>query len=162
MGWRPKKNKLLVQYPEYIQDAFFGKDIMDNLDVAKNAEDFLEESIIDTKAAAASASEKAGKTRGLRLSKDILSAIEEVRAKEEKERQEEEEKLAKLKEEKAAIEAAKEKEKENSNKAEVKTEKKSDEPMETEDIGELYEADLQLPNDLFGDDLFKMMENDDG
>ena len=45
-AWRPKKNKLLVQYPEYIQDAFFGKDIMDNLDVAKNAEDFLEESII--------------------------------------------------------------------------------------------------------------------
>ena len=30
--------------------------------------------------------------------------------------------------------------------AEVKTEKKSDEPMETEDIGELDEADLQLPN----------------
>ena len=51
-----------------------------------------------------------------------------------------------MKEEKAASEAAKEKEKENSNKAEVKTEKKSDEPMETEDIGELDEADLQLPN----------------
>ena len=68
------------------------------------------------------------------------------RKKEETERKEEEEKLAKLKEEKAAIEAAKEKEKENSNKAEVKTEKKSDEPMETEDIGELDEADLQLPN----------------
>ena len=68
------------------------------------------------------------------------------RKKEETERKEEEEKLAKLKEEKAASEAAKEKEKENSNKAEVKTEKKSDEPMETEDIGELDEADLQLPN----------------
>ena len=69
-----------------------------------------------------------------RLSKDILSAIEEVRAKEEKERQEEEEKLAKLKEEKAAIEAAKEKEKENSSKADsIKTEKKSEDTMETED-----------------------------
>ena len=65
-AWRPKKNKLLVQYPEYIQDAFFGKDIMDSLDVAKNPEDFLEESFADTKAAAACASEKAGKTRGLR------------------------------------------------------------------------------------------------
>ena len=39
---------------------------MDSLDVAKNPEDFLEESFADTKAAAACASEKAGKTRGLR------------------------------------------------------------------------------------------------
>ena len=78
-----------------------------------------------------------------RLSKDILSAIEEVRAKEEKERQEEEEKLAKLKEEKAAIEAAKEKEKENSSKADsIKTEKKSEDTMETED-------DLPLGKKMF-------------
>merc|ERR1712051_386719 len=123
-AWRPKKNRLLVQYPEYIQDAFFGREIMDSLD-AKNPEDFLDETTVDPKASAISASEKAGRTRGLRLSKDILSAIEEVRKKEETERKEEEEKLAKVKE------------KENSNKAEVKTEKKSDEPMETEDIGEL-------------------------
>jgi type IV secretory pathway VirB10-like protein len=80
------------------------------------------------------------------LLQKLISTNIFFRKKEETERKEEEEKLAKLKEEKAAIEAAKEKEKENSNKAEVKTEKKSDEPMETEDIGELDEADLQLPN----------------
>ena len=28
--WKPKKNKILVQYPEYIQDSFFGKDFMVN------------------------------------------------------------------------------------------------------------------------------------
>merc|ERR1712008_40514 len=27
-AWRPKKNKILVQYPEYIQDSFFGKEFM--------------------------------------------------------------------------------------------------------------------------------------
>merc|ERR1712079_971384 len=27
-AWRPKKNKILVQYPQYIQDSFFGKDFM--------------------------------------------------------------------------------------------------------------------------------------
>ena len=52
---------------------------MDCLDVSKNPEDFLDETSVDPKASATSASEKAGRTRGLRLSKDILSAIEEVR-----------------------------------------------------------------------------------
>ena len=51
---------------------------MDSLD-AKNPEDFLDETTVDPKASTISASEKAGRTRGLRLSKDILSAIEEVR-----------------------------------------------------------------------------------
>merc|ERR1712080_770251 len=27
-AWRPKKNRILVQYPEYIQDSFFGKEFM--------------------------------------------------------------------------------------------------------------------------------------
>ena len=28
-GWRPKKNKILSQYPEYIQDSFFGREFLD-------------------------------------------------------------------------------------------------------------------------------------
>ena len=30
-AWRPKKNKLLLVYPEYIQDSFFGREAMEAL-----------------------------------------------------------------------------------------------------------------------------------
>ena len=101
-AWRPKKNKLLVQYPEYIQHAFFGQDVMEGLDPTKNPEDFLEETSIDPKAASQI---HGGAKPKLKLSKDILAALEEVKKVEEKERQEKEEAEAKLRE-KLAAEAA--------------------------------------------------------
>ena len=100
-AWRPKKNKLLVQYPEYIQHAFFGQDVMEGLDPTKNPEDFLEETTVDPKAAQIHGAAKPK----LKLSKDILAALEEVKKVEEKERQEKEAAEAKLKE-KLAAEAA--------------------------------------------------------
>ena len=131
---------------------------MDNLDPAKNPEDWLEESLVDSKAVAA---EKTGAKpkSGLRLNKDILAALEEVRIKEEEARKEKEAKEAEARE--AAEEEAKAKEKEAKEK-EVKAEKKvEDEKMEIEDdlpLGD--DEELQLPSDLFGDDLFKSIMDD--
>ena len=137
-AWRPKKNKLLVQYPEYIQDAFFGKETMDALDQNKNPEDFLEESLVDPRQA------KSPEKSKLRLNKDILSAIDEIRAKEEKEKKAKEAAAAKLKST-------------EDKKAEQKNEVKEitkDEKVEMEDELPLNDDDL-LPSDIFGDDLFK-------
>ena len=141
-AWRPKKNKLLVQYPEYIQDAFFGKEIMDHLDQNKNPEDFLEESLVDPKVQASPAKPK------LRLSKEIMSALEEIRVKEAAEKKAKEEELAKLKSE--------EKKPEESDKDghEIKAENKDEKMDQMEEELPLGDDDL-LPSDIFGDDLFK-------
>ncbi len=141
-AWRPKKNKLLVQYPEYIQDAFFGKDIMESLDSTKNPEDFLDETPTpgDDK--------NHGQNRGLRLSKDILAALEEVRVKEEKERKEKEDAEARAK---AAAHVP-----DDIKPGDVVAgggDKKED------GMGEDLGDDDLLPSDLFGDDIFKIMDD---
>ena len=74
---------------------------MEALDPTKNPEDFLEETTVDPKAAQIHGAAKPK----LKLSKDILAALEEVKKVEEKERQEKEAAEAKLKE-KLAAEAA--------------------------------------------------------
>ena len=147
-AWRPKKNKLLVQYPEYIQDAFFGREIMDGLDQNKNPEDFLDETPHNPKAPL---DQSASKSR-LRLSKDILQALEETKIKEEKEKKAREAEEAKQKA-KAAAKAVK-----ASDNPVIKSEKKGDEKMDVDDDLLPGDEDL-LPSDLFGDDIFKIMND---
>ena len=48
-AWRPKKNKLLLVYPEYIQDSFFGRETMESLKGGENLEEMLDEVKIEEK-----------------------------------------------------------------------------------------------------------------
>merc|ERR1712013_347686 len=95
-AWRPKKNKILVQYPEYIQDSFFGKDFMVKCPDKVEDDDVLppvnEKKLPD---------QNDGKT--IHLHRDALAALEELKSKEEAEKKEKEDEEAKARE---LIEAA--------------------------------------------------------
>merc|ERR1711915_84645 len=95
-AWRPKKNKILVQYPEYIQDSFFGKDFM-----VKCPDKVDDEEDLPSPDRRRLHCQDDGKT--VHLNKDALAALEEMKAKEEAERKEKEDEEAKTR---AAIEAA--------------------------------------------------------
>ena len=162
VAWRPKKNKILVQYPEYIQDAFFGKDFM-----AKCPEKVDDEETLPSPDKRRVHTKEDGKT--IHLNKDALFALEEMKAKEEAERKERE---AKEEEARAAIEAAAKVaadkariaqeelealKKEASEEGESSTEKKG---VKEEEMTE--EEDIMLPSDLFGDDIFSSIFKGDG
>ena len=121
---------------------------MDGLDQNKNPEDFLDETPHNPKAPL---DQSASKSR-LRLSKDILQALEETKIKEEKEKKAREAEEAKQKA-KAAAKAVK-----ASDNPVIKSEKKGDEKMDVDDDLLPGDEDL-LPSDLFGDDIFKIMND---
>merc|ERR1719357_2085357 len=75
-AWRPKKNKILVQYPEYIQDSFFGKDFM-----VKCPDKVDDEEDLPSPDRRRLHCQDDGKT--VHLNKDALAALEEMKAKEE-------------------------------------------------------------------------------
>ena len=69
--WRPKKNKILVQYPEYIQDSFFGKDFMANCPDRVDEEELL----IDADKRRIVAQDDG---TAVQLNRDALAALEET------------------------------------------------------------------------------------
>merc|ERR1712130_609508 len=73
-AWRPKKNKILVQYPEYIQDSFFGKDFMVKCPDKVEDDDVLPP--VNEKKLPA---QNDGKT--IHLHRDALAALEELKSK---------------------------------------------------------------------------------
>merc|ERR1712083_1039452 len=95
-AWRPKKNKILVQYPEYIQDSFFGRDF-----IAKCPEKVDEDEELPVVELGRLQVQDDGKC--ISLNRDALAALEELKAKEEAEQKLREEEMAK---ERAATEAA--------------------------------------------------------
>merc|ERR1712173_57964 len=95
-AWRPKKNKILVQYPEYIQDSFFGKDFM-----VKCPDKVDDDEALPSPDKRRLHCQDDGKT--VHLNKDALFALEEMKAKEEADKKEKEDEEAKTR---AAIEAA--------------------------------------------------------
>merc|ERR1719402_851523 len=161
-AWRPKKNKILVQYPEYIQDSFFGREFIQMCPDKVDEDEELPE-VEESKLA----KQDDGKT--ILLNRDALAALEELKAKEEAERKLKEEENAK---ERAAAEAAA---KESAEKVRIaqeqydalnkkettddkdKKEKKGDEKMEEDDL-----PNDMLPSDLFGDDIFKCLTGGTG
>merc|ERR1712013_931230 len=74
-AWRPKKNKILVQYPEYIQDSFFGKDFM-----VKCPDKVDDDETLPSPDKRRLHCQDDGKT--VHLNKDALFALEEMKAKE--------------------------------------------------------------------------------
>ena len=158
VAWRPKKNKILVQYPEYIQDAFFGKDFME-----KCPDKMDDEEVLPSPDKRRIQNTDDGKA--VHLNKDALAALEEMKAKEEAERKErevEEEKARAAMEAAAKVAADKariaQEELEALNQEAQKEEgetsnKKAKEEEKTED------EDLMLPSDLFGDvDIFNIFK----
>ena len=157
VAWRPKKNKILVQYPEYIQDAFFGKDFM-----AKCPEKMEDDDALPSPDKKRIHKEEDGKT--VLLNKDALAALEEMKAKEEAERKERE---AEEEAKRAAMEAAT---KAAADKARIAQEeldaltKVADDAGTSEKKGIKEEEknedeDLMLPSDLFGDvDIFNIFK----
>merc|ERR1712083_897599 len=91
-----KKNKILVQYPEYIQDSFFGKDFM-----VKCPDKVDDEESLPSPDRRRLHCQDDGKT--VHLNRDALYALEEMKAKEEADKKEKEDEEAKTR---AAIEAA--------------------------------------------------------
>ena len=187
-AWKPKKNKILLQYPEYIQDSFFGRSFIDACPLETDPEDMLAASEV------VKVRSKDDDFCGLQLSKEALAALEEVKVQEEKERRQKEElaekaRLKVLKEQEAAEEAKKEAEKSkmeerlriedalsalSTSKDSTKDEKKTledkndkvdeddDEKMEITDELLQGDEDLLLGPDLFGDDILSMMNVEEG
>lgn len=151
--WKPKKNKILMQYPEYIQDSFFGKEFMgicpDKVDEETNLVQ------VDMNRVA-----KQDSGTSIVLSSSALDALERMKAKEEAEKKEKEQELeeARLAAEAAAKEAA---DKARIAKEELDALKLNSIQVKDDDTNnvikdeKMTEEDLMLPTDLFGDDLFK-------
>jgi histone-lysine N-methyltransferase MLL3 len=163
--WRPKKNKILAQYPEYIQDAFFGKEFME----ATSRKVLSEPSRVVPSGGAGSSSgagpgdnsDSDGESPKLVLGREAMEALTQLRKTKEAERRKRDEAAAKAKaDEEARLASA------NANNLlgepldpkpgtskEVKEEE--DDKMEVDDdlLGE-------LPSDIFGDELFKSLMND--
>ena len=159
VAWRPKKNKILVQYPEYIQDAFFGKDFM-----AKCPDKMDDDEALPSPDKRRVHSQEDGKT--IHLNKDALSALEEMKAKEEAERKERE---AKEEEARAAIEAAAKVAADKARIAQEELEALKKEALEDDSVVDkkgvkeeekTEDEDLMLPSDLFGDDIFSMFKGE--
>ena len=166
--WRPKKNKILVQYPEYIQDSFFGKDFMANCPDRVDEEELL----IDADKRRIVAQDDG---TAVQLNRDALAALEEMKAREEAARKEKEQELADAR---AAAEAAA---KQAAVKARLAQEQLDELKKAMAAAGSLAngtdskdgsggglvlkedekaamdEDDLMLPSDLFGDELFKCL-----
>ena len=158
VAWRPKKNKILVQYPEYIQDAFFGKDFM-----AKCPDKMEDDEVLPSPDKKRVHGQEDGKT--VFLNKDALAALEEMKAKEEAERKERE---AKEEEARAAIEAAAKVAADKARIAQEELEALKKEALEDDSTVEKKgvkeeekneDEDLMLPSDLFGDtDIFSIFK----
>merc|ERR1712062_163016 len=73
-AWRPKKNKILVQYPEYIQDSFFGKDFM-----VKCPDKVEDDDVLPPVNEKKLPVQNDGKT--IHLHRDALAALEELKSK---------------------------------------------------------------------------------
>lgn len=152
--WKPKKNKILMQYPEYIQDSFFGKDFMGLCPDKLDEEQHLVHADVNKVA-------KQDSGTSIMLSSSALDALEKMKAKEEAEKKEKEQELE---EKRLAAEAAA---KEAADKARIAKEEldalklsglqqvKDDPDSKNVKDEEMTGEDLMLPTDLFGDDLFK-------
>ena len=176
---RSKKNKLLLQYPEYIQDSFFGRDTIEACKVQSESEKLLLEDELKAKSDTSEevdSKEPSPFTFSIRLNKGAMEALKSVKDREEKDRKEKEEaeakaaELAKREEEKAA-EAKAKAEKEAQEQEALKAakndastsgegEKEKDDKMETDDDALLGE-DMMLPDDMLNDDIFKSIMSGD-
>ena len=154
-AWRPKKNKILVQYPEYIQDSFFGKEFM-----VKCPDKVDDEEVLPNASEKRIHYQNDGKT--VHLHRDALAAIEELKAKEEADKKEKEEEEAKARElmEAAAKKAAEEARLVQEELDALKKEAgEPDKDMKTEDKqDEDILDDGMLPSDLFGDGMFDIFK----
>ena len=160
-AWRPKKNKILVQYPEYIQDSFFGKDFMVKCPDKVEDDDVLPP--VNEKKLPA---QNDGKT--IHLHRDALAALEELKSKEEAEKKEKEEEEAKAREliEAAAKKASEEAEQVQKELDALKKEAgEVDKDMKTEVAEGDDKADEEmglddgmLPTDLFGEGMFDIFK----
>ena len=176
---RSKKNKLLLQYPEYIQDSFFGRDTIEACKVQSESDKLLLEEELKAKPDIRDDSESKEHTPftfSLKLNKGALEALKAVKEREEKERKEKEEAESKAAEEakKEAAKAAEEKakaEKEAQEQEALKSakidktasgdaEKEKVDKMETDDDALLGE-DMLLPDDMLNDDIFKSIMSGD-
>ena len=176
---RSKKNKLLLQYPEYIQDSFFGRDIIDACKSETESDKLLVEDDLKVKHEVFDDLENSGNspfTFSIRLNKGAMEALESLKEREDKERKEKEEaeakaaEEAKIEAEKAAEEKAKaEKEAQEqdalkASKAEEsssnETEKEKGDKMET-DNDAMLDDDMLLPEDMLNDDIFKSIMSGD-
>ena len=93
-AWRPKKNKLLLVYPEYIPDSFFGREAMEALKGGENLEEMLDEQPYVEKE----------DRNALTLTPEIIQALERAKKEEAKQKAEAE---AKAKEERRKARRAK-------------------------------------------------------
>ena len=160
-AWRPKKNKILVQYPEYIQDSFFGKDFM-----VKCPDKVEDDDVLPPVNEKKLPVQNDGKT--IHLHRDALAALEELKSKEEAEKKEKEDEEAKARE---LIEAAAKKASEEAEQVQkeldalkkeagevdkdLKTEVAEGEDKTDEEMGL---DDGMLPSDLFGEGMFDIFK----
>ena len=176
---RSKKNKLLLQYPEYIQDSFFGRDIIDACKAEAESDKLLVEDEVKVKRENCDDMDSNANspfTFSIKLNKGAMDALATLKKQEEKERKEKEEAEAKaaeearIKAEKAAEEKAKaekeaqEQEALKSTKPEASSategEKEKVDKMETDDDA-LLGDDMLLPEDMLNDDVFKSLMSGD-
>ena len=176
---RSKKNKLLLQYPEYIQDSFFGRDTIEACKVQSESEKLLLEEEINAKPDVTSdveLKEPSPFTFSIRLNKGAMEALKSVKEREEKERKEKEEAEAKAAEEakrqaekaaEAKAKAEKEAQEQEASKAAKanegangEAEKEKGDKMET-DGDALLDEDMLLPDDMLNDDIFKSIMSGD-
>lgn len=174
-SWRPKKNKILTQYPEYIQDSFFGRSFMDSYGSVP-AEDLFDEK--DDTVKKRQETGKPTSMPGLELGKEALSALAEIRKNRELERKRKlEEQAAKQAEEESkkmveegsgdpnislvkTNETSPVKDEPSSSTSASGSVSKAEEDVEKMEVDDdILEADL--PSDIFGEDILKMMEDDD-
>ena len=148
-AWRPKKNKILAQYPEYIQESFFGRSFLDSCSSSDPLKPLADEHLNV---------EADEDTTTFELGKEALAALAEKRKAKElekKKKKEDEEEAARAK---TALETKKSDEKAGKEDGIGKVEEDA-EKMEVDE--ELLPGDL-LPSDLFGDDIFKSLMDGDG
>eukprot|EP00094_Tigriopus_californicus_P002578 TCALIF_02490-PA protein Name:"Similar to Kmt2c Histone-lysine N-methyltransferase 2C (Mus musculus)" AED:0.04 eAED:0.11 QI:0/0.63/0.25/1/0.81/0.66/12/0/2215 len=164
-GWRPKKNKILAQYPEYIQESFFGRDCLDSCSGIQDTDDLLEKPTEDDPSIP-------GEGSTIVLGKEALEAVAEMKKQEEEQKRKQEEEVAAKKAEEEAAKAAlalasgtdtaiKDESVINDGASTSKdTSLIEDDALAHGDEDLLGGEDDLLPSDIFGDDLFKFMNDE--
>ena len=167
-NWRPKKNKILTQYPEYIQDSFFGREFIESCGVdpsaispsAANPDGELGITADEGESLEAF-SDNSSDGCTIQLNVDALRAVEEMKREEKKRREAEEEAANKVKAKAKAEEAAKKAAEEASNASGLSQNGVTKTEKDGGGEDDLMADDALLPSDIFGDDIFKSLMNDD-
>ncbi|RZF48821.1 hypothetical protein LSTR_LSTR003201, partial [Laodelphax striatellus] len=131
---RKIKSKLVESYPSYLQEAFFGRDL---LDTTKEAQD-LNSSSEESDDGRVSVSDD----KTITLSQEELKAIEEMKIKQEKEQE--------VKKQEQAVKTVVKKA------MSVKTEEEEEEPCDAETLTDI----LKISDNLLGSDLVKTIMNE--